>query len=92
MIRHSKTLVEDLKATVKIKKHYKFEIYLLLDSNNLRRNITNIRISTHNLPIEAKRKYGLKREERICPLCNSNKIGTEIHSLFECTNPEIVEH
>ena len=59
--------------------------YTLFDAASIafiRRNITNIRISTRNLPIEAKRKYGLKREERICPLYNSNKIGTEIHSLF----------
>ena len=69
-----------------IKKNYKMEKYLLLLKNRLRRNITNLRISTHNLPIEALRKYGIRREKRVCKLCNTNCICTEFHVLMECNS------
>jgi hypothetical protein len=72
-----------------IKKQYKFEDYLLLEQNNLRKNITNIRISTHNLPIESLRKAKVKRKERTCPLCTSNEIGSEFHATMTCQNLKI---
>ena len=72
-----------------VKKQYKFEDYLLLYKNNLRRNITNIRISTHNLPVETLRKAKVKREERTCPLCLSKEICSEFHATMTCTNLNI---
>jgi hypothetical protein len=74
-----------------VKKQYKFEDYLLLHKNNLRRNITNIRISTHNLPIEALRKAKIKRKERTCPLCLSKEICSEFHATMVCQHPKIKE-
>ena len=75
---------------VKVKKQYTFEKYLLCLRNNLRRNITNIRISTSILPVEILRKRNVKREDRICPLCTSKEICTELHATMYCTNNVIV--
>ena len=72
-----------------VKKQYKFEQYLMLEKNYLRRNITNIRISTHNLPIESLRKANVKREERTCPLCSTKEIGSEFHAIINCQNQHI---
>ena len=75
----------------KVKKQYKFEEYLHLNQNTLRRHITNIRISTHSLPIESLRKLGIPRNERLCPLCPTNEIGSEFHILMNCPNPKLTE-
>jgi hypothetical protein len=69
-----------------VKRQYKFEEYLSLNKNNLRRNITNIRISTHNLPIETLRKSKIERSKRKCTLCQSGEIGSEIHDTMLCQN------
>ena len=65
----------------KIKRYFIYEKYLSMDNNILRRHITSIRISTHSLPVELLRKSGVKREDRKCTLCASNKIATEYHAL-----------
>ena len=72
----------------KVKTNYSFEKYLLLD-NKIRRLITSIRISTHNLPIEFLRKCNIDRDMRICNCCSENKLGSEFHVLFECNNNDI---
>ena len=73
-----------------IKRTYKFEEYLTLTKNTMRRNITNIRISTHNLPIEALRRKQINRLERTCSLCPSGEIGDEKHILIFCNNHSII--
>ena len=73
----------------KIKRNFIYEKYLSMDNNILRRHITSIRISTHSLPVELLRKSGVKREDRNCTLCASNKIATEYHALLECEHPKI---
>ena len=73
----------------KIKKNYYFEPYLRIKDQR-RRNITNIRISTHNLPIEKLRKYNVPRENRLCLLCNSGELGTEEHTLLSCQNSKLI--
>ena len=76
-----------------VKKNYRFENYLnYVNKGSLRRNISNIRLSSHNLPIERMRKLGIKRENRICKLCNDNKIGTEYHTIIECQNQKIAKY
>ena len=71
----------------KIKKNYKSEKYLsFVHSSKLRRIITGIRCACNPLPVNLLRKYGIKREERICHMCNSNEIGTELHLFMHCTN------
>ena len=74
-----------------VKKNYNYEKYLsTLENANLRRNITNIRISTHKLPIELLRRADIKREYRVCKLCNSNEIGSEFHTIVKCKNPKVI--
>ena len=78
-----------LKITHKIKKNYIFEPYLKLYDKYHRRNITSIRISTHNLPIERLRKSNVARNLRKCNLCQTGALGTEEHTLIFCMNPEL---
>ena len=76
-----------------MEKQYKFENYLnIIHNNTLRRNITSIRISTHNLPIESLRKNGITRENRTCHLCGNLEIGSEIHAIMYCQNQIIKKH
>ena len=72
-----------------IKKVFKFETYLNMKSNILRRCLTNIRISTHCLPVEKLRKFNIARQDRICNLCNDNVVGTEMHVLVNCQNRDL---
>jgi hypothetical protein len=74
-----------------VKNNYKFDNYLsTLNKGNLRRNISNIRLSTHNLPIERLRKMNIERKERLCPLCHTNELGCEFHTLMSCPNAQLV--
>ena len=75
----------------KVKKNYTYENYLNLNNNKNKRNITNIRISTHNLPIEKLRKQNIPRKDRICTLCNTSEIGSEEHIIIHCKNNEIIK-
>ena len=75
----------------KVKKQYNFEKYLLMSKNSLRRNITNIRISTHNFPVETLRRHKVKKEERYCKLCGTNEVGSEFHTLMLCKNNKVQE-
>ena len=62
-----------------------FETYL--GQLNERDRITLIRFRTtnHKLPIETGRWLNIDRNDRICTLCNSNKLGDEFHYLLECS-------
>ena len=75
----------------RIKKSYCYEKYLdQLENKDLRRNITKIRISAHCLPIELLRKKGIEQGKRLCNLCNTGSIGSEVHVLIHCQNKDIV--
>ena len=52
----------------------------------LRQNFVKFKISNHKLMIEHGRYQidHLPRENRLCPLCNSNQVEDEIHFLFQC--------
>ena len=65
-----------------IEKKFGYEEYL----NNIhitawRKELTRLRISAHNLPIERGRYQKLERNEH---KCNSGEIGDEIHFLLQC--------
>ena len=74
-----------------IKKNFNRENYLKLESNTLRRNITKIRISCHNLPIEYLRKFSTDRNLRFCNCCDNKLIGSEEHLITNCMCPDIVK-
>jgi len=69
-----------------IKKEYCLENYLSLTSNpNIRRLITKLRISDHNLRIETgRREKDMPQEKRICLICNNNQVENEMHFLLAC--------
>ena len=82
-----------LKTYKQVKKIYKFEHYLKLIVNyKIRRAITKLRISSHNLPIEQGRYNRIPHNERICKLCNKSKIGDEKHYIMDCSNSKISEY
>ena len=75
--------------TPKLRKHICTKnIWNLFINNQLRKNITQLRTSSHCLPIEYYQKKGIHREKRLCNLCET-EIGTEIHVLGDCNNIEV---
>ena len=63
---------------------HQFEGYLVQLSYDLRKAYCNYRCLNHRLPIEKGRFWGVKRDDRICDLCDLEHIGDEFHYLFEC--------
>ena len=55
-----------------------------------RRALTKLRVSNHKLMIELGRYNHISRDDRICPVCGSNKIKDEIHFLFYCSKYSII--
>ena len=73
-----------LKFYSSVKSVFERESYLENVSDfNLRKNIMKFRCSDHNLLIESGRHKKLKREERICKVCNTG-IEDEVHFLISC--------
>ena len=66
-----------------------FEILMAKNGNDL----TKIRISAHNFPIESGRWKATPKQNRICPICMNNSIGDESHYLFHCirTNGDLLD-
>jgi hypothetical protein len=59
------------------------EKYLNLRDANIRKSVSELRLSSHKLPIEVGRYRNLPRQARLCTLCNM-AIGDEYHCLLEC--------
>lgn len=55
----------------------------ILKNREDRAAVCKIRISAHQLMIERGRHLNIPRNERYCPLCNSNKIENEEHFLLQ---------
>ena len=72
----------------KYKKDFKFEHYLDNIPKGTRLQLTRLRLSCHPFPIETLRytKKKIKRENRICPICQMNELGDEEHYLRRCSN------
>ena len=68
---------------------YKMELtlepYLIKNSKEIYRYIVKLRTSNHNLPIEKGRYCNIDRKDRICTLCEGNKLGDEYHYIMECS-------
>ena len=71
------------------KKTFRFEKYLDNITKDKREALTRFRLSCHTLPIERMRYQQVKREERICPICERKEIGNEWHYLLKCDNTQI---
>ena len=73
------------------KSEFENEQYLnVIDIPKIRFSLTRFRIGAHKLPVETGRYKGLVREERVCPHCNTG-LGDELHYLFVCDNPIILD-
>ena len=68
------------------KKNYSLSAYLDLTRKNTSRTepLVKLRISSHKLRIETGRYNKIPRDERLCSLCNCNKIEDETHFLLDC--------
>ena len=68
-----------------IKTNYNPSVYLDLTTKNpSRKTLVKLRISSHKLRIETGRYDNLPRDERLCNLCNCNRIEDETHFLLDC--------
>ena len=68
-----------------IKKNYNLSAYLdPTRKNPMRRTLVKLRIGCHNLLVETGRYDKIPLDERICPLCSTNKIEDETHLLLDC--------
>ena len=60
--------------------------YVLMDIDKYERSLyTQLRLGILPLEIEIGRYKGIELNNRICQLCNLNKIESEIHFVTECT-------
>ncbi len=75
-----------------IKNNYQFANYIReVPRPSWRRAISQIRLSSHRMPIEQGRWHNILRNNRTCKLCNSDEIGDEFHCTFTCTHPDVVQ-
>ena len=79
---------EKLKFTNKQQIIMRLKAILYISETNisLRKELTKLRISNHDLLIERGRYCLPKvpREERLCPVCSKQTIEDEIHFIFDC--------
>ena len=68
-----------------IKNEQGFEPYLNIPCFESRKSIAKLRCSNHSLHIEQGRHRNTPRENRLCKLCPSKAVETEVHFLTECT-------
>ena len=69
-------------------KHYKFTLYHSFNPDLSKPDLskpysfmfTRLRLSSHSMPIELGRYHRIKRENRLCSICN--EIGDERHYLY----------
>ena len=67
------------------KKDYQMEKYLTIIKNpNIRKVISQFRVSNHKLQIERGRYENIPRDQRICKLCDSGEIEDEFNFTFKC--------
>ena len=79
-IRHNDTSRLQFYKTIKGK--FGYEDYLELRDFGLRKHISKLRCSSHDLEIEKGRHNNKPRHERLCLLCDLNEIETEEHFLI----------
>ena len=68
----------------KVKKDLSIDKYLEMPSFKNRQMISKFLCSNHRLRIETGRHIGTPREERLCQLCDMNKVENETHFILEC--------
>ena len=71
------------------KKQYELEPHLML-TNDFRIYTTKLRTNNNKLAVVIGRYSNIPREDRICNICQLNKVGDEYHLFFECNNENVV--
>jgi hypothetical protein len=72
------------------KKVFQKEKYIDLLPETYALSLIKFRCSSHKLPIETGRKFGIVRENRICKDCNMLVIGDEFHFIMECPKFDVL--
>ncbi len=76
-----------------VKKNYNCERYIhKMKSNLLRRHLTGLRCAANLMPINKLRKQNIPRENRLCHLCENNRLGNELHILLHCKNETLLKY
>ena len=71
---------------VLFKNEFCMENYLMyVKSSKLRKLLSKLRLSSHDLFIEKGRYTNIPREQRLCKFCNSGNIEDEKHFIIDCT-------
>ena len=78
-----------LRTYFKLKHQFCYEKYLNIQNDKLRRYVTKLRVSNHNLPIERGRYNNISVEYRLCNMCGNGDIGDEFHLLMTCDNSNL---
>ena len=74
-----------LRTYCKFKYIFEKEPYLKYVTNSqVRKSLTQFRISAHDLAIERGRYKNIDKDKRICKLCSNNDIEDECHFLLNC--------
>ena len=77
--------VSKLSTFITFKTKFEMEKYLLCVKNfKLRKLLTKLRLSSHDLYIEKGRYSNVPREKRICNMCNLQCVETEEHFILHC--------
>ena len=65
---------------------FMLEPYLLTLPRKYAVTLTKFRLANSKLPVVVGKYNNINYNDRVCSLCNSNKIGDEFHVLFECSS------
>ena len=68
----------------KVKEDFQVGNYLEMPSFKNRQIISKFLCSSHKLRIETGRHSNIPREQRVCQLCETNKVEDEHHFILEC--------
>ena len=66
------------------KRKLAFEKYLVILNNSHRINFCKFRCCNYCISTITGRQQGIAFQDRICNLCDNNKLGDEFHFIFEC--------
>ena len=67
-----------------LKQDFIKERYLNLHDFEIRKAISKLRLSSHKLAIVTGKWYKIEKSQRICKLCDLDKIENEFHVIFDC--------
>ena len=77
-------LEKKLSLYSKVKEDFQVGNYLAMPSFRNRQIISKFLCSNHKLRIETGRHSNIPREQRVCELCEANKVEDEHHFILEC--------